>query len=65
VSNAGAGPRGHKRLHRVDAMAGSMELLLAELRRRRVFRVIAGYLALTFALLQLADLVYPVVGFPH
>jgi tetratricopeptide (TPR) repeat protein len=38
-----------QRLLRVGAMAGRVEFLLNELRRRRVFRVLAGYLALTFA----------------
>jgi hypothetical protein len=50
------------RLHRVGKLAGRVEYLLSEMRRRRVFRVLAGYLALSFALLQLADLVYPVIG---
>jgi TolB-like protein/tetratricopeptide (TPR) repeat protein len=40
-----------------------IEFLLSELRRRRVFRVLVGYLALSFALIQGADLVYPVLGF--
>jgi adenylate cyclase len=49
----------------VGNLAGRAEYLLSEMRRRRVFRVLAGYIALSFALLQLADLVYPVIGAPE
>ncbi|MBK5098189.1 MAG: hypothetical protein JJE01_10435, partial [Gemmatimonadetes bacterium] len=35
---------------------------LAELRRRRVFRAAALYGAGTFAVLQLADIVFPAIG---
>jgi TolB-like protein/Tfp pilus assembly protein PilF len=35
----------------------------AELRRRRVFRVAAAYVVLVWALLQVADVVFPALGF--
>ena len=37
---------------------------LAELRRRRVFRAAALYGAGAFAVLQLADIVFPALGLP-
>ncbi len=39
--------------------------LLAELKRRHVFRVVAGYAAVAFATLQLADVVIDPLGLPQ
>lgn len=45
--------------------AGSWKLFLAELRRRKVFRVAAVYGTAAFVALQVADLVFPRLGLPE
>jgi hypothetical protein len=42
----------------------ALQALLAELKRRRVFRVAAVYGAAAFVALQAADLVFPRLGLP-
>jgi hypothetical protein len=42
----------------------ALQVLLAELKRRRVFRVAAVYGAAAFVALQAADLVFPRLGLP-
>ena len=46
------GPHGYKRL-------------FAELKRRRVFRVMAVYGAVAFGVLQVADIAFPALGLPE
>ncbi|HEY0673857.1 MAG TPA: hypothetical protein VGD27_16385, partial [Longimicrobiales bacterium] len=41
-----------------------LERLVAELRRRRVFRTAAAYLATAFVVLQVADLTFEPLGLP-
>jgi len=43
----------------------SLQALFAELKRRRVFRVMAVYGAVAFAVLQVADLAFPRLGMPE
>lgn len=44
---------------------GALTRLFAELKRRKVFRVMAVYGAVTFAVLQAADLAFPRLGMPE
>jgi TolB-like protein len=44
---------------------GSLTRLFAEFKRRKVFRVMAVYGAVTFAVLQAADLAFPRLGMPE
>ncbi len=43
----------------MSRLAGKLHLLLDELRRRKVYRVSAGYAAFAFIIVQIADLVLP------
>ena len=42
-----------------------MQKFIAELKRRRVFRVVLIYVAATFAVLQAADIMLPALGLPY
>jgi tetratricopeptide (TPR) repeat protein len=42
----------------------ALRSLLAELKRRRVFRVAAAYVVVAWALLQAADIIFPALGVP-
>ena len=43
----------------------SLQVLFAELKRRRVFRVMAMYGVVAFIVLQVADLVFPILELPN
>lgn len=45
--------------------ASTLQAFFAELKRRRVFRVVAVYGAVAFVVLQVADLAFPLLGMPE
>jgi tetratricopeptide (TPR) repeat protein len=54
----------HADLPRMSRQPSSLQSLLAEMKRRHVFRVIAAYAVVAFLVLQVADIVFEPLGIP-